>query len=312
MCAHSGFFCLRGEFVKRVWCLLCAALLFLPLFGCTAENGENQAFYDLNFQSACVTLVPLANVEQTAQNEYYFFTSFKDFEKGKTALGAYFDLDAVNSEDSSTKSFTEMTARYDESFFENNVLLFVKRYHSTKATLNITKIDAVNNVFTVHSELAEGADAASLYRAYLISFSKDYLLSEDSTVDMQTESVAADNSEVPDKVTVSMGNTYKIVEDDALGDEILAMIKGFKLTESDYNPDNHTYGVSDISVVAPGFYATFTNDYIAIGLSVYKPDSAIREKMISVYNSIPSDAQALTPETEPETEAETDSVTAAE
>ena len=102
------------------------------------------------------------------------------------------------------------------------------------------------------------------------------------------------------------------VEDDALGDEILAMIKGFKLTESDYNPDNHTYGVSDISVVAPGFYATFTNDYIAIGLSVYKPDSAIREKMISVYNSIPSDAQALTPETEPETEAETDSVTAAE
>lgn len=312
MCAHSGFFCLRGEFVKRVLCLLCAALLFLPLFGCTAENGENQAFYDLNFQSACVTLVPLANVEQTAQNEYYFFTSFKDFEKGKTALGAYFDLDAVNSEDSSTKSFAEMTARYDESFFENNVLLFVKRYHSTKATLNITKIDAVNNVFTVHSELAEGADAASLYRAYLISFSKDYLLSEDATVDMQTESVAADNSEVPDKVTVSMGNTYKIVEDDALGDEILAMIKGFKLTESDYNPDNHTYGVSDISVVAPGFYATFTNDYIAIGLSVYNPDSAIREKMISVYNSIPSDAQALTPETEPETEAETDSVTAAE
>ena len=298
--------------MKRVLCLLCAALLFLPLFGCTAENGENQAFYDLNFQSACVTLVPLANVEQTAQNEYYFFTSFKDFEKGKTALGAYFDLDAVNSEDSSTKSFAEMTARYDESFFENNVLLFVKRYHSTKATLNITKIDAVNNVFTVHSELAEGADAASLYRAYLISFSKDYLLSEDATVDMQTESVAADNSEVPDKVTVSMGNTYKIVEDDALGDEILAMIKGFKLTESDYNPDNHTYGVSDISVVAPGFYATFTNDYIAIGLSVYNPDSAIREKMISVYNSIPSDAQALTPETEPETEAETDSVTAAE
>ena len=298
--------------MKRVLCLLCAALLFLPLFGCTAENGENHAFYDLKFQSACVTLVPLANVEQTAQNEYYFFTSFKDFEKGKTALGAYFDLDAVNSEDSSTKSFTEMTARYDESFFENNVLLFVKRYHSTKATLNITKIDAVNNVFTVHSELAEGADAASLYRAYLISFSKDYLLSEDATVDMQTESVAADNSEVPDKVTVSMGNTYKIVEDDALGDEILAMIKGFKLTESDYNPDNHTYGVSDISVVAPGFYATFTNDYIAIGLSVDKPDSANREKMISVYNSIPSDAQALTPETEPETEAETDSVTAAE
>ena len=205
-----------------------------------------------------------------------------------------------------------MTARYDESFFENNVLLFVKRYHSTKATLNITKIDAVNNVFTVHSELAEGADAASLYRAYLISFSKDYLLSEDATVDMQTESVAADNSEVPNKVTVSMGNTYKIVEDDALGNEILTMIKGFKLTESDYNPDNHTYGVSDISVVAPGFYATFTNDYIAIGLSVYKPDSAIREKMISVYNSIPSDAQALTPETEPETEAETDSATAAE
>lgn len=298
--------------MKRVLCLLCAALLFLPLFGCTAENGENQAFYDLKFQSACVTLVPLANVEQTAQNEYYFFTSFKDFEKGKTALGAYFDLDAVNSEDSSTKSFTEMTARYDESFFENNVLLFVKRYHSTKATLNITKIDAVNNVFTVHSELTEGADAASLYRAYLISFSKDYLLSEDATVDMQTESVAADNSEVPNKVTVSMGNTYKIVEDDALGNEILMMIKGFKLTESDYNPDNHTYGVSDISVVAPGFYATFTNDYIAIGLSVYQPDSAIREKMISVYNSIPSDAQALTPETEPETKAQTDSVTAAE
>lgn len=266
----------------------------------------------MKFQSACVTLVPLANVEQTAQNEYYFFTSFKDFEKGKAALSAYFDLDAVNSEDSSPKSFTEMTARYDESFFENNVLLFVKRYHSTKATLNITKIDAVNNVFTVHSELAEGADAASLYRAYLISFSKDYLLSEDATVDMQTESVAADNSEVPDKVTVSMGNTYKIVEDDALGDEILSMIKGFSLTESDYNPDNHTYGVSDISVVAPGFYATFTNDYIAIGLTVYKPDAAVREKMISVYNSIPDKAQALTPETEPETEAETDSATAME
>ena len=146
----------------------------------------------------------------------------------------------------------------------------------------------------------------------LISFSKDYLLSEDATVNMQTESVAADNSEVPDKVTVSMGNTYKIVEDDALGNEILAMIKGFSLTESDYNPDDHTYGVSDISVVAPGFYATFTNDYIAIGLSVYKPDSAIREKMISVYNSIPDKAQALTPETEPETETQTDSVTAAE
>lgn len=312
MCAHSGFFCLRGEFVKRILCLLCAALLFLPLFGCNAEKGKDQAFYDLKFQSACVTLVPREDMQQTAQNEYYFFTSEREFEKGKAAIGEYFDLDAINEEDGSTASFSEMTARYDESFFENNVLLFVKRYHSTKATLKITKIDAVNNVFTVHSELAEGADPASLYRAYLISFSKDYLLSEDATVDMQTESAAADNSEVPDKVTVSMGNTYKIVEDEALGEEILTMIKGFSLTKSDYNPDDHTYGVSDISVVAPGFYATFNNDYIGIGLAVYKPDAAVREKMISVYNAIQSEAQALTPETEPETEADTNPVTAAE
>lgn len=277
-------------------CLLCAAVLLLSLFGCSKE--QNKAFYDLEFQSECVTLVPLDSSQQSAQNEYFFFTSVADFEKGKTAISQYFDLEKVSAEDNSTTSFSEITKRYDESFFENNVLLFVKRYHSTKSKLHITEIDAVDNVFTVHSELAEGADSTSLYRAYLISFSKEYLDSDDASVDMQTESVAADNSEVPDKVTVSMGNTYKIVEDDALGEEILAMIKGFSLTESDYNPDDHTYGVSDVSVVAPNFYATFNNDYIGIGLSVYEPDASVREKMISVYNSIPGEAQALTPETE--------------
>lgn len=284
-------------------CLLCAAVLLLSLFGCSKE--QNKAFYDLEFQSECVTLVPIDDSRQSAQNEYFFFTSSEDFEKGKTALSQYFDLEKVSAEDNSTTSFSEITKRYDESFFENNVLLFVKRYHSTKSKLHITEIDAVDNVFTVHSELAEGADSTSLYRAYLISFSKEYLDSDDASVNMQTESVAADNSEVPDKVTVSMGNTYKIVEDDALGEEILTLIKGFSLTESDYNPDDHTYGVSDVSVVAPNFYATFNNDYIGIGLSVYKPDAAVREKMISVYNSIPGEAQTLTPETETDATAQT-------
>lgn len=282
--------------MKRSICLFLCAVALLFLVGCTVTKGE-RTFTDIPFKSASAQLVALEGVEQTYQNEYFFFTSAKELEKGKDALAQLFDLSAAAE---GAQSFTDVVQKYDDSFFEENVLLFIKRYHSTQAVLQLNSLEATNNAFTVHAQLEGGADSADLYRVYLLAFSKNYFLSTEPTIDVQTEAVEPSTENELQQVTVSMGNTYKVVEDEAYGQQLLEMIRALPLVESDYDPDAHTYGVSDVSVVAPGFFATFNSDYIGIGSEVYAPDAEIKARLVSVYNALEGDTNAM--ETQPEEE----------
>lgn len=290
-------------FMKRFFCLMLCACLLIPFVGCETKT-EGQAFYGIPFESAEAVMVPLDTAELTFQNEYYFFTSVADFQKGMETLSQTFDLSAVA--DYEKDAFETVAEQYTEKFFKDKVLLFVKRYHTTEAVLQLKSMDAVNNVFQIHAQLEEGKEAASIFRAYFLAFDKQYFLSEDSTVQVKTESVETETeAEVNmNDLTVSVGMRCKVLADTAAADALIAQIRAMDLQPSDYNPDNHAFSASDVTVVGRGFYAVFTDDYIGVGLSVYAPNSACKQVVTDAYQTLAGTVHTL--ETTTQTESETE------
>ena len=289
--------------MKRFLCLLLCACLFVPFVGCETKSKE-QAFYDIPFESANVVMVPLETAELSYQNEYYFFTSERDLKKGMEALSQTFDLSAVAENE---KDAFEMVAKqYTEEFFKDKVLLFVKRYHTTEAVLQLKSMDAVNNAFQITACLESGKEASSTFRAYFLAFDKQYFLSKDSTVHVKTESVKSETEAGVDlnSLTVSVGTRYKVITDTAAADALVAQIQDMALQPSDYNPDNHTFSASDVTVAGRGFYAVFTDDYIAVGLSVYAPNSACKQAVVDAYQTLPGTMNTLETTTEAAENAE--------
>lgn len=286
--------------MKRICCLLLCICLFVPFVGCEIKGAE-KAFYDIPFESETTALVMLADSAQNAQNEYRFFTSAEDFQKGLAALAQTFDLSAVA--EGETKSFETLAEKYTEAFFKDKVLLFVKRYHATEAVLELQSMDAVNNAFQIHAQLASGAPVASVYRVYLLAFDKQYYLSADSTVDVDTQSVEPQTEPYENHLTVAVGNRYKVIADDEAADALIAQIRGMELTPSDYNPDDHSHTAGDIAVVGRGCYAVFTDDYIAVGLSVYAPNSTAKQTVADAYQTLPGTILTMETVTEAEEDA---------
>lgn len=281
--------------MKRFFCLLLCACLLVPFVGCEIKGGD-KAFYDIPFESATVALVGLDGAQQSYQNEYYFFTSVRDLEKGVAALSQYFDVSATA--DGETQSFQSLAEQYTADFFADNVLLFVKRYHSTEAVLQLESLDAVNNAFQLHAKLESGAPAAAVYRVYLLAFPKQYLLSGDATVDVQTESIATETEVYANHLSIAVGNRYKVIADDEAADALIAQIRNMDLTPSDYNPEDRAYATGDVTVYGRGFYAVFTDDYIAIGLSVYAPDADCKQVVTEAYQTLPGSMFTLETTTE--------------
>lgn len=285
--------------MKRAFCLLLCICLLIPFVGCEIK-GADKAFYDIPFEGETTALVLLADSAQNTQNEYRFFTSAEELQKGLTALSQTFDLSAVA--EGETKSFASLAEKYTDAFFKDKVLLFVKRYHATEAVLDLQSMDAVNNVFQIHAQLASGAPVASVYRVYLLAFDKQYYLSADSTVEVDTKSVESETEPYANHLTVAVGDRYKVIADDEAADALIAQIREMTLTPSDYNPDNHSHTAGDIAVVGRGCYAMFTDDYIAVGLTVYAPNSAAKQIVADAYQTLPG--TILTMETTTESEAD--------
>ena len=281
--------------MKRILCIVLCLCLFVPFAGC-AVKGADKAFYDIPFTSETTALVPLAEAEQTFQNEYYVFTSERELEKGVEALAQAFDVSAVA--EGETQSFLSLTAPYTADFFKENVLLFVKRYHSTEAVLQLQSLDAVDNAFQIHATLESGAPATVVYRVYLLAFNKQYLLSGETSVDVETVSVEPQTASDLESLTVAVGEQYKTVEDTAAADALIAQIRGMQFTPSDYDPDRHTHATGDVTVVGRGFYAVFTDDYIAVGNAVYVPDSAAKQAVLDAYQTLPGAIKTMRTVTE--------------
>ncbi len=289
--------------MKRFFCLLLCACLLVPFVGCESET-QGQAFYDIPFESAETVLVPLDAAEPTFQNEYYFFTSEEDFQKGMETLSQTFDLSAVA--ENEKNAFETVVKQYTEKFFKEKVLLFVKRYHTTEAVLQLKSMDAVNNVFQIHAQLENGKESAATFRAYFLAFDKQYYLSQDSTVQVKTESVETETeAEVnANDLTISVGMRCKVISDTAAADALIAQIRAMDLQPSDYNPDSHAFSASDVTVVGRGFYAVFTDDYIGVGLSVYEPNSACKQVAANAYQTLAGTLYTLETTTQAESETE--------
>ncbi|MGN0519173.1 MAG: hypothetical protein ACI4LB_00385 [Candidatus Fimenecus sp.] len=281
--------------MKRIFCIVLCLCLFVPFVGCEIK-GADKAFYDIPFTSKTTALVMLEDSEQTYQNEYYFFTSERELEKGVNALAQSFDIAVVA--DGETQSFLALTEQYTQEFFKENVLLFVKRYHSTEAVLQLQSMDAVNNAFQIQAQLESGAPAASVYRVYLLAFDKQYFLSGEASVDVKTVSVEPQTASELDALTIAVGDRYKTVEDEAAADALTEQIQNMHFTPSDYNPEDHTHAAGDITVVGCGFYAVFTDDYIGIGNAVYAPDSAAKQALLDTYQTLPGAIKTVSTVTE--------------
>lgn len=281
--------------MKRIFCLLLCFFLLVPFVGCELKSA-NKAFYSIPFQSETTALVMLEDAEQTYQNEYYFFTSARELEKGVDALAQAFDVSAVA--DGESQSILSLTAQYTQEFFKENVLLFVKRYHATEAVLQLQSLDAVDNAFQIHAQLESGAPIASVYRVYLLAFDKQYLLSGDATVDVDTVSVEPQTESPFDALSISVGDRYKVITDDAAADALIAQIQNMHFTPSTYDPDTHSYSAGDVAVVGRGLYAIFTDDYIAVGLSVYAPDAALKQVILDAFQTLPGSIYTLNADAE--------------
>lgn len=281
--------------MKRILCFVLCLCLFVPFVGCEVK-GADKAFYDIPFTSQATALVPLAEAEQTFQNEYYVFTSERELEKGVDALAQAFDVSTVANGE--TQSFLSLTESYTSGFFKENVLLLVKRYHSTEAILQLQSLDAVNNTFQIDATLESGAPAASVYRVYLLAFDKQYLLSGNASVDVETVSVEPQTASDLEALTVAVGERYKTVEDDVAANALIAQIRDMQFTPFDYDPDTHTHAAGDVTVVGRGFYAVFTDDYIAVGNAVYAPDSAAKQAVLDAYQTLPGAIKTVNTVTE--------------
>lgn len=280
--------------MKRALCIVLCLCLLISFAGC-AFTGADKAFYDIPFTSETTALVLREEAEATHQNEYYFFTSMQDLKKGLEMLSQTFDLSVAA--EGETQSFFSLAEDYTQDFFKENVLLFVKRYHSTEAVLQMQSLEAVNNAFQIHATLESGAPAVSSYRVYLLAFPKQYLLSSEATVDVSTESVEPQTTSELNALTVAVGTRCKMVSDNAAADALIAQIQAMSLTPSDYNFDNHTYTTGDVTVVGRGFYAVFTDDCICIGVNVYAPDSHAKQTVADAFQTLPGTVTTF--ETEP-------------
>lgn len=276
--------------MKRVFCIVLCVCLLLPFAGCAFE-GADKAFYDIPFTSETTALVLREDAQTAYQNEYYFFTSVQELEKGLEMLSQTFDLSVASAGEE--QSFLSLAETYTRDFFRENVVLFVKRYHSTEAVLQLQSLDAVNNAFQIHATLESGAPAASSYRVYLLAFPKQYLLSTDTTVDVLTDPVEPQTKSELSALTVAVGDRCKTVSDDTAADALIAQIEAMHLTPSDYNADYLTHAQGDVTVVGRGFYAVFTDDYICIGLDVYAPDRQAKQAVADAFQTLPGTVTTL-------------------
>lgn len=264
--------------------LLCCALLAGLLAGCTAP--AQKAFADIPFDSADTTLVPLADAEPNAENEFYFFTDADALEKGLRALEKHFNL--AEAPDGKLP-LAVMAERYDAHFFENRVLLLLKRYHATEAVLQPKRLELVNGLFTLHADLPDGAAAASTYRVYLLAFDKEYMPDEAPQITVDTTAVSSTDiwSVLQTHVVIRVGERYKVVTDDAAADALLAQLRAIPLTPSDYDADAHDFGKTDAIVCGRGFYAEICAEYIGVDLQVYAPDSAYMQTVLRAFQDLP-------------------------
>lgn len=276
--------------MRRFLCLFLCILLLVPFVGCTVSFGD-KSFPDIPFECVTTALVPRAEAQQSSQNEYYFFTSQKDLQKGLETLSANFSVGEVA--DGEQHSFETLLKPYTEDFFESKVLLFIKRYHSTEAVLQPQTLEAENNAFKLYANLERDAAPASVYRVYLLAFDKQYFLSSDATVDVETTSVEPPTKSALEYLSITVGDRYKTVTDDAAADEFIAKIRDLELTPSAYNTDEYKEKSNAITILGRGAYAEFTDAYILIGTKVYAPDSTVKQMVLDAYQTLPGDIGVL-------------------
>lgn len=281
---------------KRTLCLLCAlSLCFLTSCG---QKKKNITKTDLPFSAKTVTLSAREEAEPDYQNEYYFFESAKELEKGQAALEQDFDLSAVSVQ--SEGSFADAVSRYDDAFFENKALLFVKRFHSTDAKLELTSIDVEKGDFILHADLESGAPPISSFRAYLIELDKASYISNQAEIDIDIREVESEIPIFEKKLTICFGDTYKVVADEELGKRIQSDILSQSYAPTKFDPDTHEHDASDITVLGPCIYATFTKNYIGIGAEAYAPNETMYNQLRDFYVSL--DAEEIPLEKEENTD----------
>ncbi len=270
---------------KIVLFLLCTVLL-CSLCACAGQKKESKE--NLPFSYQCVTLFSLPDAEQNYQNEYYFFQNTADLEKAKKTLSAQFDLNKTV--EGETEIFNEAIKKYDDDFFSDKVLLFVKRFHSTDAKLNLQTIDLKDGNFILRAELQNGMPPCALFRTYLIELDKASYIRNEAEIKTDIHEIEALEEEVHQKhLVIAFGKQYKVISDDALGEKIKADIAAAKLEPTDFDPDTHETDAGDITVFGPGgYYAIFTKDYIGVGLATYAPNEKIQSELRNFYVSLES------------------------
>lgn len=271
--------------LKRTLCLLCAlSLCFLTSCG---QKKKNITKTNLPFTVKTVTLSEREEMQPNYQNEYYFFQSENELAKGREALEQYFDLSTVAVE--SEGSFADAISRYDAEFFKNKALLFVKRFHSTDAKLELTGIDVEHGDFILHADLESGAPPISAFRAYLVELDKASYISNAAEIKTDIHEVESEAPIFEKKLTICFGNAYKVVADEELAKRIQTDILSQSFGQTDFDPDTHEHDSADITVLGPCIYATFTKDYIGIGAEAYAPDETMYNRLRDFYVSLDSE-----------------------
>lgn len=291
--------------MKKVLSILTTLVLCVSLASCSVSRGEKNV-ENIDFKIRSCAGTALSGVSPSNDNQYAVIADKQGLDNFAEDVKSEFETASGYSNDNidySASGFDFICAKYDEAFFADNNLVVVRRYHPTEKPLNITKVDITDGNFTISADLESGGDAADVYRFYFIAVSRLYG-SEKSTVTLNVSSKEPETSGFENTALISKGYNYKKITDLAYADEIISIIKSYKLTTPSvpYETDTYDLTLNDCLFVGNGFSAMVTSKFIIINEVEYEPNDELRNRVIDIYNSL--NAEIVT-ETPPEYDTET-------